>query len=320
LAEALGVSRTTVSRALRDDPKVAEATRKRVREAAQAEDYRPDAVLSSLAANRWRALPEGVRSTLALLNLSKRCLAAELVRQAREVAADFGYALDVVNQKDYPNQDAVFRVLRARGIRAVLLWSPDDPDFDLQADVSAFSLLAAPVGMKQLPLHTVSAHHYRAGRLVTRKLAELGFRRPGLVIGLSPRNQNLDMVAGAFRAEWERRLFEGRMPPVLEPRWNQDRFLRWLERHRPDVLVSAAGIEWVLEWLGEAGLRVPEDVPVATVFGNEDQRWNLPGAYLPRATLLRTALHQLNALAQANERGLPTWPVSHLIEPCWREA
>jgi DNA-binding LacI/PurR family transcriptional regulator len=210
-------------------------------------------------------------------------------------------------------------VLRARGIRAVLLWLPDDPDFEIAADVSDFSLVAAPVGMKQLPVHTVSSHHYRAARLVTRKLAELGFQRPGLVIGFTPRNQNLDMVAGAYRAEWERGTFPGTMPPPLEPRWQQDRFLRWFEQQKPDALISATTGRWLPQWLDAAGLRVPQDVYVATIFGDPQTVSNLPGAYLPRHTLLRTAILQLNALVLANERGLPQWPVSHLIEPRWRE-
>lgn len=319
LAASLGISRTTVSRALRNDPKVAQKTRKRVMEAAQAAGYRPDAVLSMLAANRWKKLPKGVRSTMALLNLGSRTLAAGRVRQARAAAARFGYALDILNLSDYPDQEAVFRVLRARGIRAVLLWAPDDLDFEIEADVSDFTLLAAPVGMKQLPLHTVSGNHYRAARLVTRKLAEKGFRRPGLVIGLTPRNQNLDMVAGAYRAEWDRKLFQGRMPPVLEPRWREAQFLQWLERHQPDVVISAAGGAWLMNVLREERIRIPEDLPMVTVFGQDNNTKQLPGAYLPHQTVLRTALLQLNALVQANERGFPEWPVSHLIEPRWSE-
>ena len=43
LSETLGLSQTTVSRALNGYPEVAEATRRKVLEAAQAHNYRPNA-------------------------------------------------------------------------------------------------------------------------------------------------------------------------------------------------------------------------------------------------------------------------------------
>lgn len=52
LAEHLGLSQTTVSRALNGYPEVAEATRRRVLEAAQRFDYRPNAVARRLATGR----------------------------------------------------------------------------------------------------------------------------------------------------------------------------------------------------------------------------------------------------------------------------
>ncbi len=315
LAAALGVSRTTVSRALRGDPSVAKATRERVRKAAQERGYQPDVVLSKLASNRWRSLPDGVRSTMALLNLNRRRLSQAHIEQARKFAADYGYALDALHLGDYPDQASAFRVIKARGIRAVLLWAPDDPGFEIEADVSDFILLAAPVGMKQLPLHTVSAHHYRAGRLVTQKLAELGFQRPGLVVGLSPRNQNLDMVVGAYRAEWDRQLFEGRMPSVLEPKWSSVRFHEWMERERPDAIISAAGTQFIWKWLKEAGIRVPGDISLACIMGEGQTA----GAYVPREAVVKTALAQLHARSLSNEYGLPAEPTMLYIEPQWRE-
>ena len=52
LAKTLGISETTVSRALNGYPEVSERTRKRVLEAARAAGYRPNPMARSLAVGR----------------------------------------------------------------------------------------------------------------------------------------------------------------------------------------------------------------------------------------------------------------------------
>lgn len=56
LARQLGLSQTTVSRALRGHPSVTEKTRRRVIDAAQALGYRPDAAARMLVTRRAKAL------------------------------------------------------------------------------------------------------------------------------------------------------------------------------------------------------------------------------------------------------------------------
>lgn len=52
LAEILGLSQTTVSRALSGYPEVRDATRRRVQEAAALHNYRPSTLAQSLATGR----------------------------------------------------------------------------------------------------------------------------------------------------------------------------------------------------------------------------------------------------------------------------
>jgi len=56
LSERLGLARSTVSRALRDDPQIAEGTRARVRELADALGYHPDAAARALTRRRAQAV------------------------------------------------------------------------------------------------------------------------------------------------------------------------------------------------------------------------------------------------------------------------
>ena len=56
LSQTLGLSQTTVSRALNGYPEVAEATRLRVQQAAAAHNYRPTAIARPVASPRARVL------------------------------------------------------------------------------------------------------------------------------------------------------------------------------------------------------------------------------------------------------------------------
>ena len=55
IARQAGVSKSTVARALSNAPRIAPETRLKIRTLAKKMGYRPDPVLSALAANRWRS-------------------------------------------------------------------------------------------------------------------------------------------------------------------------------------------------------------------------------------------------------------------------
>src|ERR1700712_5330659 len=68
IAAEVGVSHVTVSLALRGDPRIPAARRQEIAEAAERLGYRPDPMLSSLAAYRQAKKPMEIRSTVAWLN------------------------------------------------------------------------------------------------------------------------------------------------------------------------------------------------------------------------------------------------------------
>ena len=107
LAAHLGLSQTTVSRALNGYPEVAEATRRKVLEAAQAHNYRPNARAKSLATGRSMAI--GHVGTRAMVvqhppwAASAWCVCAVLQRshvQTQGSLPDFGSLVDQFKTQD----------------------------------------------------------------------------------------------------------------------------------------------------------------------------------------------------------------------------
>jgi len=67
IAVRLKISAATVSRALRNDPRISEPVRQRVRETAAAMGYRPNPLVSALMASRRRRGGNGEVDTIALV-------------------------------------------------------------------------------------------------------------------------------------------------------------------------------------------------------------------------------------------------------------
>ena len=66
IARRVGVSKTTVSNALRGLPKVSESLRQKIQNMADEMDYRPNPLASGLSQFRWSREPRAVNEHLAL--------------------------------------------------------------------------------------------------------------------------------------------------------------------------------------------------------------------------------------------------------------
>ncbi|MFV0358220.1 LacI family DNA-binding transcriptional regulator [Tropicimonas sp.] len=122
LAASLGLSQTTVSRALNGYPEVSEATRKRVVEAARRHGYHPDSRARSLATGKAMAvgliLPQTAKQEIV------NPVFTDFVAGASETLAERGYdiVLSIVADAD---QSAVYRSFAAKGrVDGVIMQAP----------------------------------------------------------------------------------------------------------------------------------------------------------------------------------------------------
>lgn len=189
IAEAAGLSVSCTARALKNRPDISPATCQRVREAAERLGYVPDPMLTALSAYRQARRPAQFRGTLAFVTVScdeRTCLknrdCGDLFRGAQARAESLGYSLDYFNLAEFRKGREIGNVLRARGIRGVLLrsfpYATEEISFPLDefTCVSLFSQPHSPL------LSTVSSQHAQSMGLVLEKLLARGCRHPALVI------------------------------------------------------------------------------------------------------------------------------------------
>jgi len=93
LSDLLGLSQTTVSRALNGYPEVKEATRKRVQDAAAAHNYRPNTRAKSLATGRTMSIGHVI--PLSNSHEMVNCVFSDFIAGAGEAYAKRGYDMRV---------------------------------------------------------------------------------------------------------------------------------------------------------------------------------------------------------------------------------
>ena len=138
MAHALGVSRTTVSEALRDHPRVKPETRVRVQAWAKQAGYRFNPLASSILSEVRRTRLNTFHGVLAAIGQEEPARVPfpgaywrDLLQGATERASALGFKLEhfVVGQRRL-SVKRLDTILRSRGIRGVLIMPAwDRPDF-----------------------------------------------------------------------------------------------------------------------------------------------------------------------------------------------
>lgn len=208
LADLLGTSRSTVSRAFRADASIRPELRERILEAAGRSGYRPDPMVTELMSSFARRQTVDYRETLGVLwwpdrwNQTKAPASfAQRLRLGLESEAEkHGCRLTqfVLEKASVP---ALARTLSTRRIRGLIITPPSEPGLAAPAlDWSGFSVVTIGRSLGSPSFNCAHHNHYSTMVQVLRRLRERGFRRPVLLaqVGLEERMQRA--YTGAFLA------------------------------------------------------------------------------------------------------------------------
>jgi DNA-binding LacI/PurR family transcriptional regulator len=124
IAREAGVDVSTVCLSLNGHPRIPAATRERITALAREMGYRPDPALSSIAMTRWQGRRDVKGLVIGFLGDPKADTEIEARIQeagAREQAKALGYGLERFSIAAYPSPEKLARVLRARGIRGLIV-------------------------------------------------------------------------------------------------------------------------------------------------------------------------------------------------------
>jgi LacI family transcriptional regulator len=296
VARHLGLSQSTVSRALRGDPAVAPSTKDRVLAGARELGYVPDAAARMMVTRRTHAVGVVVADLTSPIypviveslqnRLLERGYRMVLIRDP-DVSSDPD-AVDVLDRATVDgmifvsareSSAAVRRVLE-RGTPVVLL-SRDDPSVEVEA---------------------VLADDRGAGGIVVAHLQGLGHERIGVLTTLRDRSNGRDREDG-FRAAMERHGLEVREEWIQHIRLTHEDGVRAaLEmldgQDRPTALfcVTDAFAFAALDAAAQLGISVPEELSVVGFDDSGPARWafiNLTTVHQPIPEMSYAAVDRL---------------------------
>jgi LacI family transcriptional regulator len=318
-----GFHYSTVSLALRDHPRISDSTKQIIREAAKGLGYQPDAMLSSLCAYRLTKRPPKEQTVIAWITNHRTqtgwgmsACTRDYFDGASQRAAERGYRLEPFWLSE-PGMTAqrMSRILWTRGIQGVLL-PPQEHLTRIDLDWGNLSAVTFGYTLVHPRLHLVSNHEYRTMGTLFAELEKRSYRRAGLV-NLREHDKRVDNNwLAAYLVEQTRLPQEHQLPPLVLEQWNTKTFLSWVERHRPDAIVTR--LPEVIRSLRRAGYRVPHDVGVA-YHSLDEKSLCLSGMKKNSFQIGEMAVDLLIDMLHRNERGIPVRPYLLMVEGSWVE-
>lgn len=319
LAHLAGVSHATVSRALRDSPRISLAVRRRIQKLAQEHHYQPHPLVSKLM-SQLPHVKSISRATLAVVTASwpdwrNLAFLMETYLGVESRAQELGYRVEEFALSDYGMScRRLSDVLYARGIEGLIIMPLLHSPGHLSMKWPRFSSVAIGRSLVLPPLHRVSFGHHDNMVLALRQLRRRGYRR----IALALDDDLAARVGNAYLAEFlsyqQTLAATDRIPLFQQAELQVAEVAEWLRKHRADALICNYNPTHL--GLRAAGFRIPEDLGYATLdafpapagVSGIDQRPQAVGS---------SAVDMLTSHLNRNELGLPRVPKLMHIPGIW---
>ncbi|WP_416143644.1 LacI family DNA-binding transcriptional regulator [Planococcus koreensis] len=319
VARQAGVSISTVSRVMNNTDYIADATRRKVQDAIDALDYRPNALARGLKQMKT----DSIGLILSDLQNPFWLMVLEGIEDACQEA---GYSLLILNSRDDPEKEGKnIKEFLMRQLDGIIInpASEDNPLFAALA-AEAFPLLFLNRRVKGIEVDTVVADNFKGTMLAVSHLAALGKSRIAIFLypanGISPRQERLEGYKQALAAhglETDPALIK-----IVETKEDCLAAMKQLlaGSGKPDAILSTNNrltLE-ILDALGTLNIAVPQDI---ALLGYDETEWSkhlnppLTTIRQPAYEMGREAAERLILAIAAKRRGETVQPVTVQLEP-----
>lgn len=330
IARLAGVSKNTVSLALRHDRQIPASTRDHIATIAARIGYTKNATVARLMAELRRGRSPRFQSSLALLNAHANRHAFRThptipayVQGCRHRAKELGYCFDEFWLHD-PDLDGVRlnKILHARGIEGVIvvgLMRDNRLPEIFRPTWEHFPTVVTGVRTREPALSFACTDHHMLALGAFRKALALGYRRPALVI--DPVIDELvehRISAGVQVAQQSiprnrrvRTFFAQDDSPESERS-----FHHWRKKESADVILTLYNN--VRRWLENAQLRIPDEMGLIQLeWRTKSPDWS--GMNQHNDVVGAAAVEMVIGMIHNHEIGIPDFPRATLIDPSWVE-
>lgn len=325
IASRAGVSKMTVSLALRGHPDTAPATRERLQQLAQEMGYKPNPLIVANMAHLRTGRREAFAGTIAFAGVGPTPQRENppdtqnnrIFHGARRRAEALGYQIEWFPLDTEPlDGRRLTEIIRARGILGVVIGANRSVETRWHLDWAQFAIAA--IGRTEIgqEVHRTVGDYYRAVREAAQRCRDRGYRRIGLALSREHDIAHQTLHRSAFlgaQADWPE---ADRVPPLVAPEWTAESFFDWVNQHGPDVVIAC--YDDPFRWIREAGLRIPEDIGLIRPHVN-DVALHVAGFLFDDAEIGAAAVDLVVEQLNHNERGIPDVVKRVLLPGRWSE-
>ena len=324
IAQVAGVSRMTVSMALRDHPRVAEATKKRIKEIAIEQGYTPDPNLIELMRYLRKRDISKDEPVIALLNGKHRPLRefdkdSLLVRQgAIERAEMLGFKTQDFWLFDPGMRlERTVQILQARGINGIVVLPVEKLKNVFSLPQENFVGVATCAVAAKLGFNQVHPHFYQSMHIGIYNLVEKGFKRIGFCV-TAEEDERSNHLYECYLSWYQKSIpEEDRIPPLAKDEITPEDLTAWIEKHQPDVVYSPNVDHYY--WLQDAGMRIPEDISFAALAPAIEEIGEIAQVQVGYRKIGATAIDILKTKLAHEQLGPTDNPAITLIRGEWQD-
>lgn len=328
VAREAGVHQSTVSRALKNDHRLPELTRKRILEVVERLGYRPNPLVSALIAERRRSHPSGYGATIAFLTSgsSRRLWRESSVRYAvsytaiQEHLQKRGYSLEEFwLEEPGMSPDRLKQILQHRGIHGAIVSPLPGGLHTVNFDFSGVAAVALGYTLQSPVLDHVAVDYYHMMKRIVSLLLERKFRSIGFITTKRTSDRVSHLSMGAFlteRYQFPKVLLQ---PLTVETETDPAPVLKWFQKYRPEVLITPTQGEYdrIHDWLTGEGIKVPQQVSM--VCGDCHQNTTQSGIVQDLDAEAEAAVEWVTSRVERAIFGVPVRPRTVLVGGVWRE-
>lgn len=321
VAAAMGVTKMTVSLALRNHPSVSPRTRVKVRACARKLGYAPNPLVSALMSDLRRGRTVKAPLTIAFVTVYPRSALDSgkmkpLLRGAQARAAQLGYVLEVFSLADLKvTPTRLAGILSSRGIRGVVVAPFPEPVEGFDMPWKNFASATIARSLLKPELHRAYSNQYRDVLLAFAHVWKLGYRRIGFVAEYQQSDRCEHWWRNGFRLGAER---HGCPPPdcpeYLPVKYSPRELMAWFRRTAPEVILCVDGR--VLDVLQNEGIRIPRDTGYV-ILDRQEETARCAGIDQHHDLVAGAAVDIVIEQLYQNESGVPSHPKSVMIEGDW---
>ena len=329
IASISGFSTATVSLALRNNPKIPEETRRKIRRIAQRCGYSPDPRVRDLMGVVRQSADPGNRGCIGVISFYDSPRPWERSRHLSRLyegmtirSEELGYRLEPMWLRAPDMTSRRFRnILDTRGIEGLVCFGSPNIGEGFPPEFDHYSIVTQGVSIRTA-CHRVINNAFSDTQRVLNRLQKLGYRRPGLILSNYEHHRGAHANLSAYLGWCENYIGDPRLVPVLRIDTVEPEFvLAWIKSHKPDVILvvhDANALSAFNSLLRDNGISVPDDLGVAalspilhgTPFSGIEEDQHLMGAWVVELVVSRI---------MNRDFGVPKNPRTEMVEGLWIE-